>query len=468
VTPLFPPRGSLARRFNRAMAAVGPFEPGPKLAVAVSGGADSMALAFLARDWAEARGGAVTALTVDHRLRPEAKREARWVRDILAAQGIGQRVLVWHEGESVTRANLQARARRARYRLLEDWCRTHAVLHLLTAHHRDDQAETFLLRLGRGSGTFGLAGMAAVVERPHLRLLRPLLDFSGDELRRALAGAGRDWIDDPSNADTAFARVRVRRALPGLEAAGLNAARIAETAARLGRDRRMFEDAVARLLAVGASPDPAGFVRLDRAGFLAAPRPIGLRALARVLGAVGGGEYPPRFERLERLYEEIAGDCRTRTLGGCAIRLAAGGALLVCREPAAQGAVMSMAGPGTLTWDGRFLIRLSRAGERGSKLSSRHTLAPLGREGWQAIKSDAPGYAGRPDSRPRPLPAVVRIGLPALRRAGRVVEVPHLGYRRCGAGVGSLTITETRPLPPQPLSGAVFGVAGIGRGGGNR
>ncbi len=447
------------------MAALGPFEPAPALAVAVSGGADSMALAFLARDWAQARGGAVTALTVDHRLRPEAGREARWVRRALAKEGIGHRALVWREGADGTRANLQARARVARYRLLSDWCRAHGVLHLLTAHHQDDQAETFLLRLGRGSGAFGLAGMAALAERPHFRLLRPLLELPGKDLRAALSRAGQEWIEDPSNADPAFARVRVRRALPGLQAAGLGPARIAETTARLGGDRRVLEGSVARLLARAASPDPAGFVRLDRAEFLDAPRPAGLRALARVLGAVGGAEYAPRFERLARLYDEIAGPCRARTLGGCTIRPSRGGALLVCREPAAQEAPVAVSGPGSMIWDRRFLVRLSRVKGAGSNVRARYTLAPLGRAGWMAIKADVPGYAGRPGNRPRSLPAQVRAGLPALRRAGRVVEVPHLGYRRSGAGVGTLTIAEARPLPPEPLAGAVFGVAGSVSGG---
>jgi tRNA(Ile)-lysidine synthase len=455
----------LVRRFNRAMAALGPFEPEPALAVAVSGGADSMALACLVRDWAEARGGTVTALTVDHRLRPEAAQEARWVRDALAPRGIAHRVLAWRAGADGVRANLQARARAARYALMSDWCRAHGVLHLLTAHHQTDQAETFLLRFGRGSGTFGLAGMAAQVEHPHLRLLRPLMEIPGADLRTALSRAGIEWIEDPSNADAAFARVRVRRALPGLEAAGLTPARIFETAARLGRDRQVLEGSVARLLALAASPDPAGFVRLDRTEFLAAPRPVGLRALARVLGAVGGAEYAPRFERLERLYDEIAGSGRARTLGGCTIRSARGGLLLFCREPAAQEPPLAVSGPGSMIWDRRFFVRLAATRGTRSKDRSRYSLAPLGQEGWTAIKGDARGYGGRPDNRPRPLPDLVRTGLPALRRGGRVVEVPHLGYRRFGAGVGTLTIAETRPLPPGPLAGAEFGLTGLGHGG---
>ena len=154
------------------MERLGPFEASPHIAAGVSGGADSMALAVLLHAWAGARGGRVTALTVDHGLRPEAAREARRAGRTLRSLGIGHRSLRW-EGPSPT-ANLQAEARRIRYGLLEDWCARHGVLQLALAHHRDDQAETLLLRLGRGSGLDGLAAMSPVSARAHIRLLRPL------------------------------------------------------------------------------------------------------------------------------------------------------------------------------------------------------------------------------------------------------------------------------------------------------
>src|SRR5689334_12818293 len=162
------------------MARFAPFEVNPELAVAVSGGADSLALALLADRWARACGGRVTALTVDHGLRPEAAREARQVGRWLKASGIRHVILRWSppamkKTATARLANLQAAARDARYELLCGWCRQHAVLHLLLAHHRDDQAETLLLRLARGSGLDGLAAMAPLVERSAVRLLRPLL-----------------------------------------------------------------------------------------------------------------------------------------------------------------------------------------------------------------------------------------------------------------------------------------------------
>src|SRR5580700_10131771 len=151
-----------AAEFAGLMAPFEPFEARPRLAVAVSGGADSMALALLAQRWAEARGGELTALTVDHRLREAAAGEAAQVGRWLGQRGITHRILVREDGHP--RGGVQAAARDARYRLLESWCREAGVLHLLVGHHREDQAETLLLRLARGSGLDGLAGMAALAE----------------------------------------------------------------------------------------------------------------------------------------------------------------------------------------------------------------------------------------------------------------------------------------------------------------
>lgn len=451
------PRSGLGGRFAAAMKDFCPFEPRVELAVAVSGGADSMALALLADRWARAKGGAVTAFTVDHRLRAASRREALWVHRALGAWSIRHHILSWDRGASAGRANLQAEARAARYRLLEERCRAKGILHLLLAHHLDDQAETFLMRLERGSGLYGLAAMAPVVEHQGVRLLRPFLTVPKDDLRAYLKGCGQDWLEDPSNQDTGFARVRTRRAMVGLAAAGLTPERIAGTAGRLGRDRAVMDQAVARLLALAAAPDPAGFVRLDRDGLLAPPPPVGLRALSRVLAVVGGAAYAPRFERLARLYHEIAGPCRARTLGGCTIRRARAGALLVCREPAAQGPPMRINGPGTVLWDGRFRVEL--AAEKGGRKRTSMTLGPLGRDGWARIKTDAQGFSGFARGRPRVLPDAVRVGLPALGDRLGVAEVPHLGYRRHTGGIASLKIKGIRPLPPEPLAGAAFGIA---------
>src|SRR5262245_11003154 len=179
------------------MARLGPFERAPHIAVAVSGGPDSLALTLLLAEWAQARGGRVDALTVDHRLRPESATEAAQVGRWLAPlPGVTHHILPWSDPKPET--GIQAAARDARYRLLAAHCRDHAILHLCVAHHRDDQHETHRLRAGHGSGPIGLAGMSAIRPLEGVRLLRPLLGVAKAELVALLEARGQSWIADPS------------------------------------------------------------------------------------------------------------------------------------------------------------------------------------------------------------------------------------------------------------------------------
>ncbi|RKQ68173.1 tRNA lysidine(34) synthetase TilS [Oceanibaculum indicum] len=333
------PVSGLEQRFLDCLDRLGGFEPGPRLAIAVSGGADSLALTLLADRWARCRSGSAIGLTVDHRLRPDSAAEARQVAGWLAARNIPHHPLVWQDEKP--RTGLQAAAREARYRLLEDFCAAKGILHLLLAHHAGDQAETLALRLDAGSGPTGLAGMASIVERPFCRLLRPLLTVSGQELRAYLQQVGQGWIEDPSNRDARFARVRARRALA--EDPARQASLLAD-AARHGSARRAQDRAVARLLARMIVAQPAArALTLDRARLTEAEPAVGRQALVRCLMHVGGQSYPPRQARLDRLWDKLgAGPLdRTATLGGCLLRPERRGgqdSIRVTRETARAGA----------------------------------------------------------------------------------------------------------------------------------
>jgi tRNA(Ile)-lysidine synthase len=174
-----------------ALARIGGFEPSPFIAVAVSGGPDSLALTILADRWARRHGGCAWALTVDHRLRPESAAEARQLGTWLAARGIPHAILAWQDAKPFS--GVQEAARAARYRLLGEWCVARGCLHLLTAHHREDQAETYLIRRRAGSGPDGLAAMAAVRELPGLRLVRPLLGVARARLAVLLDNEGQSY-----------------------------------------------------------------------------------------------------------------------------------------------------------------------------------------------------------------------------------------------------------------------------------
>lgn len=349
------------------MARFEPFEPNPELAVAVSGGADSLALLLLLDAWTKAGGGSLLALTVDHGLRPEAAAEAAWVAERCAERGIAHRTLAWRPPHRLPAGGPQAAARAARYRLLARACREAGILHLVLGHQREDQGETFLLRLAAGSGPDGLAAMPAVAFLDDVRILRPLLECPRRALEALLHATGQEWLNDPSNANPAFARPRLRAARAALTDRGLSPAACAGLAETFGRLRSWSDAAVGALLVDCCRLDPRGFAWLERAALLAAPPPLALRALARLLRCLAGRAHSPRGPKLLRLLEALRapGEAfRGATLAGCRILPRSAGRLLVVREAAAIRRASSPAdgdrAAGTPEdeplWDGRFRL----------------------------------------------------------------------------------------------------------------
>ncbi len=414
----------------RQMARFEPFEPSPILAVGVSGGADSMALALLADAWAKARGGGLLALTVDHGLRPGSADEARQVSAWLGQRGIAHETLAWAGAKPTT--GIQAAARQARLALLGERCRAGGILHLLLAHHHGDQAETLALRREDRSGLDGLAAMAAETATPWGRVLRPLLGEPKAALTGYLDRAGQPWIEDPSNRDVRHARVRLRQRI----ADDANEAALAGAAGAHGRDRIAHERAVAGALARHVAFDAAGWARLAQA-LLDQPGDLSRAAIARVIVAIGNLDYPPRGERLDRLSAHMKGGVRrARTLGGCRILPRRDG-WLVAREPASLPPGVSFI-DGTAAWD-RFIVRLG-SGTDGRGLS----LGPLGN--------------ALPSGDPQKIPVAARPALPAIHDLDGVVAVPHLGWVRQGAEI-RLKGATSWIFPRQALARAEFAVA---------
>jgi tRNA(Ile)-lysidine synthase len=419
-----------------------------KLAVAVSGGADSLALALLARDWAARHGVALAAFIVDHRLRADSAREARQVAGWLKAAGIAARILAWRH-DARPAGSLQAAAREARYALLGAACAKAGIRHLLLAHHRDDQAETLLLRALRGSGVDGLAAMQPARQAEDgLHLLRPLLDIPKARLVATLHKRRQPWIEDPSNADPAHARVRVRRALDALAGgdAALRAeltAHLAQTARNLARARTALAAAAYDVLRDAVTVTPAGIAWLDPRPIAAAPDDVALRALARLLGAIGGQPLPPRLDRLERLLAALrGGEIAAQTLHRCRLlpqteRRArdrrtgqarpepAPVLLVVCREARHLPAPQALRPGAEMLWDGRFRIALSRRAPAGLQV------APFG-----AVVLPRDIAAALPAAGPTVAPAAALAGQPAiLGRDGRLLALPGLGWGDLPQGV---------------------------------
>ena len=396
-----------------------PLEDPPHLAVAVSGGADSMALCRLAADWTQKRGGRVTALTVDHRLRPESGEECRRVGDWMRCAGIEHHILPWFGAKPVTA--IQKAARQERYRLLLGWCREAGVVHLLLGHHHRDQAETVLHRMLRGSGLRGLAGMAPVVEMADIRLLRPLLDWSPDLLRVLLRCWGWEWLDDPSNDDPRFARTRLRQAASTLAAFGVTSEALLKLSADARAARAAMQSAVAELVAAACHVHPAGFVRIGRRDLLAAPREVAAAAMARMLAAVGGGEYPPSAVRVRALLADLTdADGRSTTLGRCRIISRKGGLWLFRerRDLPAESPLLPCDGR---LWDGRFRVVCQEVGF----MDDRHLqIRPFAAADTQILRGA--GLPGAANS----MPHLARSTLPILCDESGLAMAPLLNYCR--------------------------------------
>jgi tRNA(Ile)-lysidine synthase len=284
-------------------------------AVAVSGGADSLALMHLLARWAgKTKRAKPLVLSVDHGLRAESGRDARKVARWAKALDLRCELLTVRGKKP--KSDIEAWARGERYRLMGERLAGRGITALYVAHHLDDQAETFLLRLARGSGLDGLGAMRGLSAFPlpgfeTLSVVRPLLGLPRSELRDFLKARGQDWLEDPMNDEARFARSRIRALLPALEAAGLTARRIADAALHLARAREALDMATAAVMA-RACRRRKHMMLLDPEALAAAPREIGLRALAALLGTTSGETYRPRFEALERLFDRLAGG----TLGG--------------------------------------------------------------------------------------------------------------------------------------------------------
>jgi tRNA(Ile)-lysidine synthase len=303
----------------------------PGIVLAVSGGPDSMALMWLAARWRRAltRGPKLIAVTVDHGLRPEAAREARDVKRLARELDLPHLTLRWTGAKP--KAGLPAAARAARYRLLAQAAKASGATHILTAHTRDDQAETLLMRMLRGSGIVGLAAMARESEREGVWLARPLLNVPKSQLVATLNKAKLAFADDPTNRDAAYTRPRLRALMPALAEEGGDSRNLARLASRLARANAALEvlvDGAERFLALRDRNDASRF-GFDASAFAGLPEEIRLRLLKRAIDRVGH-EGSAELGKLEALLMALdrANLDRTNTGGQSRLKQTLAGAVI--------------------------------------------------------------------------------------------------------------------------------------------
>lgn len=370
--------------------------PSP-LGLAVSGGGDSIAMLHLARGL----GVSLRAVTVDHGLREASAQEAEFVSKTCADLGVPHDVLIWTGWDG--QGNLQAAARAARYGLIAEWAAQNGVPAVALGHTMEDQAETFLMRLARGSGVDGLSAMRADFQAQGQRWLRPMLSLRRADLRAYLTEHALRWVDDPSNEDTRFDRVRMRQAMGLLSDLGLDTQTLSDTSQRLSVAREALQ-AAAITLALQSCQEWAGTVAIDAEKLQGAPQETHLRLIAAILGFVSGAAYRPRLEALRTTLTATLGG-EARSLNGCLLH-PKDGQLLIFRECNAVRETRAM--PGQI-WDGRWQLT-------GPAQSDMH-IAALGEEGLKHC----------PDWRETRLPHAAILATPAVWQNTRLIAAPLAG-----------------------------------------
>jgi len=380
----------------------------PSFAVGVSGGVDSMALVLAAHRWTQVHGGSVAALTVDHCLREgsdaEALQVAQWMKDL----GVPHHILTWTHGEVSSR--IQTTARKARYDLLSSWCRDHNVAYLMTAHHREDQEETFFMRLVKGSGLDGLSSMRARTLRDGITHLRPFLQLSKVDLESYLRASNCPHLKDPSNENPTFTRVRFRTFL---ESEGLSHTRFDGVIEKLQEDRDFFDDLCNTWWHENVSGVEPFYVHVERLQDLTSLHPAyGKRCLVRLLKAINGLVYPVGSESLDRLWQALQDpQFKAITVGNCYLMARKGG-LHIQREFERIVDEISLENQDVdLLWDDR--ISLQNYGSVG-------VVKRLGRDLIPPLKKTLGDTSL--------IPSVVWPTLPAVFVEGALKSVPALNY----------------------------------------
>jgi len=417
-----------AEEFNVLIQACPAVLAAKRLAVGVSGGGDSLALVLLADAWGRRNKIEITALTVDHGLRANSIVEARQVAEWMETRGIAHKTL------SVTAkapaSGVQRVARDWRLTGFDRWRRDHSAGAVLLAHTAEDQAETLWLRISADSGPDGLGAMLQQTRVAGLPIARPLLAISKQRLIATCRAHGQPWIEDPSNKNLAFERVRLRRLAPALGLSGLGADTAQRITASMATARRAMDRLCATFIFDHGGVSPAGLAWFDGVAFAALPAAFTDLLLSRLLWAIGGSALPARRKRVARLGAALRGSSAVpaRTLGGCVISRLVDGRVVLFREAAACAKAVRLELGRKTRWDNRF-----EACWRGSVPVS---LGALGHEGWRWMSRHAPETCL--SSGLARLPYGARLSHPAIRELDGTVSVPHFvmgdGMRSTASG----------------------------------
>ena len=372
-----------------------------KIGIAVSGGGDSMALLHLFMRWAARTGHPIAAVTVDHGLRAEAAKEAADVAAFCAGSSIPHDTLTWTDWDG--HGNLQAAARDARYRLMTDWAHANGVGGIVLGHTKDDSAETFIMRMSRKAGIDGLSLMARDFERDGIKWVRPLWMTTRAELRDYLRRNDAPWVDDPSNDDVDFHRIRVRKALNLLDDLGVTTDALHHTAFVASQARAALEHYTAQEAKTHVRQESGDLILPEKPDPMV-PAEVLRRLQAKVIQWLGHSPYPPRSAAMRHLTSGLALEGR-HTLGGCHISLKDG----MMRFTREANAVRQAVCASDEIWDRHWQID----GPHAPDLE---------------IRALGEGIRDCPDWRATGLPRASLLSSPAIWRGETLVAAPLAGF----------------------------------------
>ncbi len=403
--------------YREDMRSFGQFDENSSFVVAVSGGADSLALTFLLADWCKKNNIKLSAVTVDHGLRQGSAKEAESVNSLLKKNNINHIILRWIGDKKSS--NIQAEARDARYKLITDFCKDNNAKFLFVAHNKQDQAETVLLRLMRGSGVDGLSGIAEDSQINGVRVIRPLLSYSKNEIRAFLRQEGHEWIEDPSNENIKYARVNVRKFIESAEDSDLLIDRLAETSLNLRRSRDYIETKMSQDCKEVFFIKSEGYCILDWKKFNSLHEEVAYRLLSSIVKIVGGEYYKPRFEKIKTLYYAIKDNnlAGGNTLGGCIIFSDKNKEhIVIARELSSIRSDIKIEPGQKVFWDNRFSCELD------GQIKNSYTISNLGQEGLKQITDSGLDISEIFYSKK------IIYSLPALKILEKIVAVPQINY----------------------------------------
>ncbi len=382
------------------------------LAVAVSGGADSMALTLCLKEWCQSRHITLYALHVDHGLRPESGQEAVQVVAWLKSHGVACEVftldqLVYASG------NRQQEARRQRYSVMAKWCDAHHICYLTTAHHMGDQAETVLMRLARGSGIDGLRGMETYNRVSGIMLWRPWLSVTREQIEAYLTEQQQPWIDEASNHSNAYTRNRIRSLMPALATQGLTQQRLSQTASHMQRASHCLQQISLDWIHTQNALQHSVFACIPIKAFQTLHDELALRVMRLLLCYVAGNTHTPRFVSIQPLVADVktCHSFRSMTLHGCWVGVYQGN-LYIGREPA-RISCNTFTKHHAVIWDKRIKVTVQTIDECAK-------IQPLSVKGLKQLRDRQvvlPAW-----------PAAILHGLPALYCLDEVATVPHIDY----------------------------------------